>query len=117
MLESISPQWRQIGTSLNLVALATVILLAADLSFDIPHITFGYILPILFVATKFGRAPALMATVASALCAAVFFYEPKYSLYIADTQDLAELAGFCGVAFMISQFFGGRSIRQLVRGR
>ncbi len=114
---SIDPRWRRIGASLNLVALATAILLAADLSFNLPHITFAYILPILFVATKFGRAPALMATVASALCAAVFFYEPKYSLYIADTQDLAELAGFCGVAFMISQFFGGRSIRQLVRGR
>ena len=94
MFGSINPRWRRLGASLELVAIATAILLALDLSFDIPHITFAYLLPILFVAIKFGRGPALIAAAASALCAAVFFYEPRLSIYIEDSWDMLELVCF-----------------------
>ncbi|MGA2565294.1 MAG: GNAT family N-acetyltransferase [Pseudolabrys sp.] len=109
-----SLRWRRLGASLELVAIATAILLALDLSFDIPHITYAYLLPILLVAIKSGRGPALIAAAASALCAAMFIYEPKLSLYIDDSQDMLELACFGAAAFMISQIFGRRPSHDLI---
>jgi hypothetical protein len=114
---SVDPRWRGLGASLNLVAVATVILSVFNLSFYIPHIIFAYLLPILFLAIKFGRGPALMAAVASGFCAAMFFYEPKLSLLIENSRDMLELACFCAAAFAISQFFGERSSHGLARPR
>lgn len=114
---SISPRWRSLGAALNLVAIATAILVAFELADCIPHVTLAYLLLVLFVAIKFGRGSALIAAVASALCAAVFIYDPKFSLAIDDSGDVLELVCFSAVAFMISQFFGGRSIPQWIRWR
>ncbi|MBI3705565.1 MAG: DUF4118 domain-containing protein, partial [Rhizobiales bacterium] len=77
--------------------------------FDIPHLIYAYLLPILFVAKKFGRIPALITGVVSSLCAAFFLYEPILSLFIEDNRNVAELATFCALATMISYFFGKSS--------
>jgi len=112
---SIKPQWRSLGAALNLVAIATTILVAFELADYIPHIIFVYLVPVLFIAIKFGRGPAFLTAVASGLCAAVFIYDPKFSLAIDGSGDKLELVCFSAVAFMIGQLFGGRSIRQLIR--
>jgi hypothetical protein len=95
-----------LGLSLNVVTLATAALVAIDLYFDIPHLIFAYLLPILFVAVKFGRTPALLAIGLSAFCSAYFFYEPQFSFRIDDSQDAAELASFCVIAVLASYFLG-----------
>lgn len=92
-------------TSLNLVALATAALLAIDVTFDIPHLIWGYLLPILFVASRFGRTPALITLAVSALCSVFFLYEPVYSLTIDDPQDVAEFVGFCALGTLMILFF------------
>ncbi|HEX5210438.1 MAG TPA: GNAT family N-acetyltransferase [Pseudolabrys sp.] len=113
--DAVSPdlRWRSVCTSLGLVAAATVILSVMDLSFDVPHVVFGYLLPVLYVAMKFGRAPALLTAAASGLCAVTFIYEPKLSLLIENCRDMLELACFCAAAFTISQVFGGRESQEL----
>jgi K+-sensing histidine kinase KdpD len=98
-----------------LVTIATAVLLAVDIYFDIPHLIFAYLLPILFVAIKFGHIPALITAAVSGLCAAFFLYEPTLNLYIEDGRDVAELASFCALAAMISYFFGKGSRTFAVR--
>jgi Aminotransferase class I and II/Domain of unknown function (DUF4118) len=106
MSQLINPRRHGLEVSLNLVTLATAALLAVDLFFDIPHLIFLYLLPILFIAAKFGRVPALMALAVSGVCAAFFLYEPTLSIFIEDRQDVVELASFCSIALLISYFFG-----------
>jgi glycine C-acetyltransferase len=104
-------------TSLNLVTMATAALLAVDVAFDIPHLIWGYLLPIMFVAVKFGRVPAMMTLGVSALCSVFFLYEPVYSLSIEDPQDVAEFAGFCSLGtlmiFFLSKSAGIFAMRRL----
>jgi glycine C-acetyltransferase len=96
--------------SLSMVALATAALMTVDLRFDVPHFIFAYLLPILFVAVRFGRLPALVAMAATSLTAAFILYVPNNGLEIADSQDVAELASFFAIALLISQVFGERPI-------
>ena len=70
---SINQRWRSLGATLHLVALATLILAAFELSVCIPHITFANLLPVLYVAVNFGRGAALIAPIASGLCAVCFY--------------------------------------------
>jgi len=114
---SMNPHQLELRASLALVTLASAILVAIDLSFDIPHSIFAYLLPILFVATRFGRLEALVVTTVIGLCEAFFLYAPKYSFYVEDPRDLAELAIFCAIASLITQFFGERSERVEIRRR
>jgi 8-amino-7-oxononanoate synthase len=92
-------------TSLNLVALATACLIAVDVHYDIPYLVFGYLLPILFVARKFGSMPALISTATSIACSAFFLFEPVFSLYVQDPKDVAELVIFAIIAAFISFVF------------
>ncbi len=117
VLKPINPRWRGLCASLGLMALATAAVSAIDASLDISHLVFAYLLPIIYVAIKFGRVPALIATVASGFCAAFFLYEPLLSIYIEDNLDIADLALFCAVALLIIQFFGKRSDYSAVRQR
>jgi hypothetical protein len=114
---SINSRWHGLCVSLGLIAVATASLLAVDASFDIPHLVFAYLLPVIYVAIKFGRASALIATAVSGLCAAFFLYEPLLNFYIDEILDRADLAIFCTGALLISQFFGKRSGYRLIRPR
>jgi hypothetical protein len=100
---------RDLLISLGMVAFATVILMAANISTDIPRLIYVYLLPIIYIAIKFGKGPAFMATAAGALCAALLFYEPVLSLYIKASEDRVELAGFCIIAFLMSYFLDAGS--------
>jgi hypothetical protein len=111
---SLKSRWTGLVAAFCAVAVSTVALLAADPYFDKPHLIFAYIPPILFVAAKFGRIPALTAVVASGVCAAFFFLAPKYSLYIGSNEDLMEWLCFCAIAVPMSQFVGRRSDHVLV---
>jgi Domain of unknown function (DUF4118) len=112
---ALKSRWPGLTASFCAVAFSTVALLAADRYFDEPHLIFAYILPILFVAAKFGRIPALGAAVVSSICAAFFFISPRFSLYISSTNDLMEWLSFCTIALLMSQLVGKRSDRVLVR--
>jgi K+-sensing histidine kinase KdpD len=105
---SINPRWHGLCASLGLIAVATTTLLAVGATFDIPHLVFAYLLPVIYVAIKFGRVQALIATAVSGFCAAFFLNEPLLTIYIEDRLDLADMALFGVSALLISQFFGKR---------
>jgi two-component system, OmpR family, sensor histidine kinase KdpD len=102
--------WRWIGAvlaSLALIALATAIIVAVDIALAPRHLVFGYLVPTAVVAILFGRTPALLASLVSALAAAFFLYAPKFSIYITDPLHIAELALFSILAFTASQVIAG----------
>ncbi|HEY6257317.1 MAG TPA: DUF4118 domain-containing protein [Xanthobacteraceae bacterium] len=90
-----------------LVALTTAILLGVYLVVQPEHLIFGYLVPITFVAVRYGSVPAIVTTIASDLCAAYFLYPPDFSLYIADPLQVAELSFFSLLVLATSQFIGG----------
>ena len=106
-----------LGASFSLVLVATAILLAVDNYVDVPHLAFVYLMPIIFVAAKFGRVPALVALVLSSLCSAFFLYEPVFSFHIDRNEDVKELVCFCVTALLMSQFIGERTERILTRAQ
>jgi Domain of unknown function (DUF4118)/Peptidogalycan biosysnthesis/recognition len=114
---TINSRWHGLCVSLGLIAVATAALLAVDASFDIPHLVFAYLLPVIYVAIKFGRVPALIATAVSGLCAAFFLYEPVLSVYVEDSLDMADLAVFCVCALLIGQLFRKRADHSMIRQR
>jgi hypothetical protein len=114
---SFESNWADLGASFCAVAVSTLALLEVDRFFDKPHLIFAYILPILFVAAKFGRIPALSAAMTSSICAAFFFIAPKFSLYIGSTEDLMEWLTFCIVALLMSQFVGKRTEQSQLRSK
>jgi 8-amino-7-oxononanoate synthase len=99
----------EFNVALNLVTLATAALVAVDLYLDIPHLIFLYLLPVLFVAKKFGRNHALLASALSAIGAAFFLYEPDLNWSGNDGQDANELIAFSLIALAICFAFGKAS--------
>jgi hypothetical protein len=108
--KSLDSAWiASLGTSLVMLALTTAALLAVDTFFEVEHLSFVYLLPVSFIAIKYGRMHAALASAASCLIAAFYFYSPKFSVLIDDPMHVAELAGFCAMAMMISRYVGERS--------
>ena len=100
-----------------LVALTTGILLAMYLQFQAGHLIFGYLIPIMFVAVRYGSVPAIVTTIMSDLCAAYFLYPPDFSIYIADPLQVAELSFFSLLVLATSRFIGGFADDDRVRKR
>jgi len=106
---SIDPQRGDLATPLKVTALVSMALFAVDIITDIPHYIFAYLVPISYVAIKFGRMPALIATAVSGLCAAYFLYDPLLSLDIEENLSTVEVVSFCVGALMIIQLLGKRA--------
>jgi K+-sensing histidine kinase KdpD len=100
-----------------LVALTTGILLAVYLAWQSEHLIFGYLIPIMFVAVRYGSMPAIVTTIMSDLCAAYFLYPPDFSIYIADPLQVAELSFFSLLVLATSRFIGGFADDDRVRKR
>ena len=92
-----------LGGGLNIVTVITVLLTAIDFWLRPPHLVFAYLFPILFVAVRYGVAPAVFSLIASVLYAAFIFYPPKFTFYFDQPQQLLELLFFSGVAFLAIQ--------------
>jgi sigma-B regulation protein RsbU (phosphoserine phosphatase) len=85
------------------VAAATA--LAAPFHESLAHTTvaLGYLLVVLFVATRWGSRPASLAAALGVLCFNFFFLPPVYTLTIADPQNWVALAAFLVTAVMAGQ--------------
>src|SRR5258708_37136407 len=82
-MSEISKRW--VGPALvamALVVLTTGALLAIYLAWQSEHLIFGYLIPITFVAVRYGSVPAVRTTTPRQLCAAPFFFPPHLSLYL-----------------------------------
>jgi hypothetical protein len=109
--DSFETNWGKQAASGCVVALSTLALLGVDQFLDSPYLMFAYVLPILFVAGRFGKTAALSAAVLSSICAVFFLIEPKFSLEIESSEDFVAWLSFCCTALLISQFSGKRYVR------
>jgi K+-sensing histidine kinase KdpD len=90
-------------TATALVVLTTAILLGIYLASHREHLIFGYLVPMVIVAARYGRFPTIVTAVACDLCAAYFLYPPDFSFYISDRLQIAELGMFSLLALTLSQ--------------
>jgi K+-sensing histidine kinase KdpD len=110
-------QIEQIAISLGLTAATTTILLGFDFALEPQHLIFGYLVPVVFIAIRYGSAVGMTCLVASNVFAAYFLYPPRFSLYIRDPLHVAELSFFFLVAVAASQFIGGLADDERVEKR
>jgi two-component system, OmpR family, sensor histidine kinase KdpD len=77
--------------SLIVVLSITFVLFMMDSYVATEHLLLVYLLPTIFIAIYFGGTIALLSSFASGLAAAYFLLPPKFSFYIADPLNVAEL--------------------------
>jgi K+-sensing histidine kinase KdpD len=117
-MSEISKRWvGPVLVAAALVALTTGILLSIYLALQPQHLIFGYLIPITFVAVRYGSWPAIMTAAASDFCAAYFLYPPDFSIYISDPLQMAELSFFSVLVLATSQFIGGFADDERMRKR
>jgi two-component system, OmpR family, sensor histidine kinase KdpD len=85
------------------VLLTTVVLLAVDSFLDAEALAFVYLLPTVVMAMHYGSTVAVLTSFASALAAAYFFFPPKFSFFIANPLNVAELGLFLLLAVVASK--------------
>jgi hypothetical protein len=85
------------------ILLTSVVLLAVDSFLDAKPLIFVYLLPTVVIAMHYGSTLAVLTSFASGLAAAYFFFPPKFSFYIADPLNVAELGFFLLLAALASK--------------
>src|SRR5262249_10736502 len=85
------------------ICLTTVVLLAVDSILGAKALVFVYLLPTIAMAMHYGSTVAVLTSFASSLAAAYFFFPPKFSFYIADPLNVAQLGFFLLLAVIASK--------------
>ena len=70
--------------------------------FELANLVMVFLLGVVFIATRFGRGPSILASI---LCVAMldyFFVDPQYSFSVSDTQYVVTLVAMLTVAMLIS---------------
>ncbi len=92
-----------VAVSLLIVAAVTVLLFAAGPLLDLDHAAFGYLIPVIIAATRWGVTPAIVSGLAGLAASAFFFYPPIYDIRVANPAHIADLILFVVVAVVTGQ--------------
>lgn len=87
--------------------LVTVSLVALTRWFDLANVVMLYLLVIVFISARFGRAPGILASFLSVLSFDLFFVEPKLSFNVSDVQYLVTFAVMLLVSLIINNLAVG----------
>jgi K+-sensing histidine kinase KdpD len=85
------------------ILLTSVFLLAVDPFIDTEALAFIYLLPTIVMAMHYGSTAGVLTSFASALAAAYFCFPPKFSFFISDPLNVAELGFFLLLAVIASK--------------
>jgi K+-sensing histidine kinase KdpD len=85
------------------VLLTTMVLHAIDSYLTAEHLILGYLFPTIVVAIYYGSNLAVFTSFASGIAAAYFLFPPKFSFYISDIMNIAELGFFLLLASIASK--------------
>jgi K+-sensing histidine kinase KdpD len=99
ILQPVSP----LLVALSAVILTSVVLLAVDPIIDTEALAFIYLLPTVVLAMHYGSTVGVLTSFASALAAAYFCFPPKFSFFISDPLNVAELGFFLLLALIASK--------------
>ena len=89
--------------ALSAVLLTSVVLLAVGSIIDTEALAFIYLLPTMVMAMHYGSTAGVLTSFASALAAAYFCFPPKFSFFISDPVNVAELGFFLVLAVIASK--------------
>jgi len=89
------------------VMLTTFVLLTIEGYLAAEHLVLGYLLPTIVIAMHYGSTLAVITSFISGFAAAYFLFAPKFSFYIADPLNVAELAFFLLLAITASKAVAG----------
>ena len=107
-----SLDWRPYAIASSL-SLATALLCSGlEQLIGVQSLGVVFLLAVLLVAVRLGLAPALFTAVLCATLYNVLFTEPRFSLHVAELDDLAALLAFI-VAALLAGNLGGRLRLQL----
>ncbi|HCN18537.1 MULTISPECIES: DUF4118 domain-containing protein [Psychrobacter] len=87
--------------------LVTVSLVALTRWFDLANVVMLYLLVIVFISVRFGRAPGIFAALLSVTSFDLFFVEPKLSFSVSDVQYLVTFAVMLVVSLIINNLAVG----------
>jgi K+-sensing histidine kinase KdpD len=89
------------------VALFTAPLLAFSRNVATSLVPIAYLIPVMFVATRWGIWPAMVASIAAMAAADFFFFAPLYSFRVDDPQEAVDLLLFLIVSMVSSNLASG----------
>src|SRR5215467_11351261 len=99
MLQPVSP----VLVAFSAILLTSVVLRAVDPFLDAEALAFIYLLPTVVMAMHYGSTVGVLTSFAGALAAAYFCFPPKFSFYISDPLNVAELGFFLLLAVIASK--------------
>jgi len=95
-------EWARYGWAVLSVLLCTGINWAIHAYLSLPNLIMVYLLGVVIVAARLGRAPAVLSSVLSVLAFDFFFVPPSLTFAVADAQYLITFAVMLAVAICIS---------------
>lgn len=96
------PAWKDYGYAVLGVMVATLAGFVIDRWLPLPNISVAFLLAVLLIAMRLGRAPAIFASLTSFLSYDFFFTEPRFAFAVSDTQNLLTLFFFLAAAVIVS---------------
>ena len=101
------PRWPGYAAAAAICGIATALAWLLFGRFEATNLVMVYLVGVLFVAYRFGRGPAIAASVLSVLLFDFLFVAPYYSFAIRDTQYLLTFAVMLLVGITISNLTAG----------
>jgi two-component system sensor histidine kinase KdpD len=95
-------RYRGYGWALGVTLLCTLIAKSMFGRFDLANLIMVYLMGVIFVATRFGHGPSILASVLGVAAFDLLFVTPYYSFSVSDTQYLVTLGAMLAVAMITS---------------
>jgi two-component system sensor histidine kinase KdpD len=103
--------------ALALVAALTLVLLLLAPIINLDRVTILFLIPILVSATLWGTVPAIVASAAGVLSVVFFFYPPRFSFVIADSDQVIDLIMLVTVGLLTSYLAGALKQQAAIAAR
>ena len=95
--------WRRYAWALAACVATTLLAMPMLARLDLANIVMIFLVCVVLVAVRFGRGPAMLASVLSVASFDFFFVPPRFSFAVSDVQYLVTFAVMLGVGLLIGQ--------------
>ncbi|HEY8067672.1 MAG TPA: sensor histidine kinase KdpD [Burkholderiales bacterium] len=110
------PRWPGYAWSLAAVVACTLLGRAMTPSFELVNVAMVYLLAVVLIAFRFGRGPAVLASVFGVASFDFFFVPPQLSFAVSDIQYLLTFIIMLAVALIISNLAASVRLQANVAG-
>jgi two-component system sensor histidine kinase KdpD len=114
--ESVKARWPRYAWAAGTIAACTALGTVMSSLFELANIAMIYLLAVVLVAHRFGRGPAILASVLGVAALDFFFVPPQLTLAVSDWQYLVTFAIMLVVALLISNLTASVRLQARVAG-